>query len=157
MKTIKFVLDKFLTYVISILLISMTGLVLWQVFTRYVMNNPSTFTEELVIIILVWISFLGAAYAFGSRQHMALIFLKDKVKGIKKVILCVAIDAIIMLFAVIILIIGGKQITMGVMAIRTPILNISKAYIYSSMIVSGVLIAFYQIVNIFEDFRIKDK
>ncbi|WP_291635274.1 TRAP transporter small permease [Clostridium sp.] len=157
MKTIKFILDKFLTYVISILLILMTSLVLWQVFTRYVMNNPSTFTQELVIIILIWTSFLGAAYAFGSRQHMALIFLKEKAKGSSKLILCVFIDVVILLFAVVILIIGGNQITMGVVGVKTPILAIPKAYIYSSTIVSGVLIVFYQFVNIFEDFRIKDK
>lgn len=157
MKTIKFILDKFLTYVISILLILMTSLVLWQVFTRYVMNNPSTFTEELVIIILIWTSFLGAAYAFGSRQHMALIFLKEKTRGSSKLILCVFIDVVILIFAVVILINGGGQITMGVAGVKTPILGISKAYIYSSTIVSGVLIVFYQFVNIFEDFRIKDK
>jgi TRAP-type C4-dicarboxylate transport system permease small subunit len=157
MKTIKFILDKFLTYVISILLVVMTSLVLWQVFTRYVMNNPSTFTQELVIIILIWTSFLGAAYAFGTRQHMALIFLKGKVKGHSKLILSVFIDVVILLFAVVILIIGGNQITMGVAGIKTPILAIPKGYIYSSTIVSGVLIVFYQFVNIFEDFRIKDK
>jgi len=157
MKTIKFMLDKFLTYAISILLIVMTSLVLWQVFTRYIMKNPSMFTEELVIIILVWTSLLGAAYAFGSREHMSLIFLKEKSKGINKLLICVFIDVVVLLFAVIILIIGGAEITRGVASIKTPILNISKAYIYSSTIVSGVLIVFYQIVNIFEDFRISDK
>ncbi|MBU3113024.1 TRAP transporter small permease [Clostridium lacusfryxellense] len=157
MKTIKFMLDKFLTYAISILLIVMTSLVLWQVFTRYILKNPSMFTEELVIIILVWTSLLGAAYAFGSREHMSLIFLKEKLKGTNKLIIYVFIDVVILLFAVFILIIGGTEITRAVAIIKTPILNISKAYIYSSTIVSGVLIVFYQIVNIFEDFRINDK
>ena len=75
---IRFCLNKVLAVVVSALLIVMTVLVLWQVFTRYVLNNPAVFTEELIIIILVWTSFVGAAYAFGRREHMALVFLRDK-------------------------------------------------------------------------------
>jgi TRAP-type C4-dicarboxylate transport system permease small subunit len=154
MKTIKAGVNKVLAYVISFLLIVMTCLVLWQVFTRYILSKPSVFTEELVIIILIWTSFLGAAYAFGSRQHMSLIFLKEKSTGIKKVIVCVFIDLLVLLFAIVILIFGGKEITLGVISTKTPILSISKSYIYVCTAVSGIIISFFQVVNIIEDFEI---
>lgn len=156
MKKVKQFVDTLLAYVNSVLLIIMTALVLWQVFTRYVLKNPSTFTEELVIIILIWTSFLGAAYAFGTRQHMSLIFLKEKSSGIKKKILCVFIDLSVLIFTIFILVIGGQQITSGVAGMRTPILNIPKSYIYSSILVSGVLIILYQIYNIIEDLKMND-
>lgn len=150
---VKAFLDKVLSFTISILLIVMTSLVLWQVITRYLLNNPSTFTEELVIIILIWTSFLGTAFAFGSRQHMALIFLKEKLQGKKRIILEVFIDVLVLLFAVIILIFGGKAITEGVFSIKTPILGISKGLVYISTLISGIIIVFYQIINIIEDFK----
>lgn len=153
---IKTILNKVLSFVISVLLIVMTTLVLWQVFTRYILNNPSTFTEELVIIILIWTSFLGTAFAFGTRQHMALIFLKEKLHGKKRIMLEVFIDLLVLLFAVIILIFGGKAITEGVFSIKTPILGISRGLIYISTVVSGIIITFYQIVNILEDLKIED-
>lgn len=151
MNAIKSALNKLLSYVISILLIVMTSLVLWQVFTRYILNNPSIFTEELVIIILVWTSFLGAAYAFGTREHMSLIFLKQKATGIRKKVIYVFIDVLILLFALLILIYGGREITLGVIATKTPILGLSKGYIYVSTLVSGIIISFFQVLNIIED------
>ena len=154
---IKTSINKVLALVISVLLTVMTLLVLWQVFTRYIMNNPSTFTEELVIIILVWTSFLGAAYAFGTREHMALIFLKNKLTGKKKKALTFFIDIVVLFFVWTILIRGGLKITMGVMATRTPILRLSKSVIYSSTLVSGIIIAIFQIVNILEDILMSKK
>lgn len=152
---LKAALDKVLSYFLSILLVVMTALVLWQVFTRYLLNNPSSFTEELVIIILIWTSFLGTALAFGKREHMSLVFIKEKIHGKKRMVLEVFIDLLVLVFAVVILIFGGKAITEGVFSIKMPILGISKGLVYVSTVVSGIIISFYQIVNILEDFKMK--
>ena len=52
MKEILTVVKKFMTKLLAaiatILLSVMTFLVLYQVFTRYVLNSPAAFTEELV-------------------------------------------------------------------------------------------------------------
>ena len=46
--TVKNIMNKVLSIACSVLLSFMTILVLWQVFTRYILNNPAAFTEELV-------------------------------------------------------------------------------------------------------------
>ena len=61
-----------LSRIAAVLLSAMTLLVLYQVFTRYVLNSPAAFTEEIVRYLLIWTGFIGAAYAFSTRQHMAL-------------------------------------------------------------------------------------
>ena len=70
--TIKKYMNKDLAACCAVLLTFMTFLVLWQVFTRYVLNSPAAFTEELVKYSLIWTGFIGAAYAFSTREHMAL-------------------------------------------------------------------------------------
>ena len=45
---VKFWMDKFLSIACAVLLSFMTILVLIQVFSRYVLNSPVAFTEELV-------------------------------------------------------------------------------------------------------------
>ncbi|MCK4758607.1 MAG: TRAP transporter small permease subunit, partial [Candidatus Aminicenantes bacterium] len=40
--------------------------VLWQVFTRFVLRDPSSFTEELARYLLIWVGLLGASYAAGQ-------------------------------------------------------------------------------------------
>lgn len=67
---IKYWMDKILSIACAILLSFMTILVLIQVFSRYVLNSPVAFTEELVRYSLIWTGFIGAAYAFSTREHM---------------------------------------------------------------------------------------
>ena len=78
METLRKGLDKVLEFICCTLLALMTILVTWQVVSRYVLNNPSTITEELVLFSFVWMGLLGGAYLFGKNEHMAMTFLFDK-------------------------------------------------------------------------------
>ena len=51
---VKFWMDKSLSIACAVLLSFMTILVLIQVFSRYVLNSPVAFTEELVRYSLIW-------------------------------------------------------------------------------------------------------
>ena len=93
--TIKKYMNKVLAACCAVLLTFMTFLVLWQVFTRYVLNSPAAFTEELVKYSLIWTGFIGAAYAFSTREHMALTLVRDKLTGRPHQILVIFIDALI--------------------------------------------------------------
>ena len=56
---IKFWMDKILSIACAVLLTFMTVLVLIQVFSRYILNSPVAFTEELVRYSLIWTGFLA--------------------------------------------------------------------------------------------------
>ena len=73
-----------LSRIAAVLLSAMTLLVLYQVFTRYVLNSPAAFTEEIVRYLLIWTGFIGAAYAFSTRQHMALVLVRDRLSPNRK-------------------------------------------------------------------------
>ena len=62
-------MTRLLAGIATVLLSIMTLLVLYQVFTRYILNSPAAFTEELVRYFLIWTGFIGAAYAFSTREH----------------------------------------------------------------------------------------
>lgn len=68
-------MTKLLAGIATILLSVMIILVLYQVFTRYILNSPAAFTEELVRYFLIQTGFIGAAYAFITREHIYLQFL----------------------------------------------------------------------------------
>lgn len=156
MEKLKNSMNTVLAYTTALFLIVMTLLVVWQVFTRYILNDPSIFTEELVRFILIWTSFLGAAYAFGTRQHMALIFLREGTKGTMKKSICTFIDFIVLMLAVLVLIKGGFDLASSAMDIRTPILGIPKGLVYMIGPISGGIIGIYQIINIVEDIRMNE-
>ena len=110
---IKFWMDKILSIACAVLLTFMTVLVLIQVFSRYILNSPVAFTEELVRYSLIWTGFIGAAYAFSTREHMSLTLIRDKFTGKAHTALLVAIDGLILLMAIFVFTIGGFKLAVS--------------------------------------------
>ena len=55
--------DWLLGGAICVLMGAMVINVLWQVFTRFVIRDPSSFTEEAARYMMIWVGLLGSAYA----------------------------------------------------------------------------------------------
>jgi len=55
MMTLKSKVDKVIEYSLVFLMALMVLNVLWQVFTRFIMNDPSSFTDELARYLLIWL------------------------------------------------------------------------------------------------------
>ena len=68
----KKMIDKRLELALIILMGVNVLNVLWQVFTRFVLRDPSSFTEELARYLLIWVGLLGASYAAGKKMHLAI-------------------------------------------------------------------------------------
>ena len=145
---VKNIMNKVLSAVCSVLLSFMTILVLWQVFTRYVLNSPAAFTEELVKYSLMWTAFIGAAYAFFTRDHT---LIKDKVTGVKHKILVSLIDILILLLAVFVFIIGGFMLALSARQEFSALLGIPRSLVYAITPISGIFITIAQIINLYED------
>lgn len=140
-----------LSRIAAVLLSIMTLLVLYQVFTRYVLNNPAAFTEELVRYSLIWTGFIGAAYAFSTREHMALTLVINKLDDKKKRALQTVIDLLILLFALFVMTIGGVKLALSAQKVYSALLGIPRSLVYSMAPISGVFIIIAQIINIYED------
>mgnify|MGYP002794549601 CR=1 FL=1 len=148
---IKKVMNIVLSGFAALLLSIMTLLVLYQVFTRYVLNSPAAFTEELVRYFLIWTGFVGAAYAFSTRQHMALVLVRDKLNPSSRKVLMAVIDLLILAFAVFVITIGGAKLAISASREFSALLGIPRSLVYSIAPISGVFIIIAQIINIYED------
>lgn len=145
---IKQILDSIIITFASVLLVILVLGALWQVFSRYVLSDPSTFTNELLGILLVWTSMLGATYAFGTNQHLSLTFFKNKLRGKKGLAVTIINDLFIVIFTVLVLINGGLEAVNITMSQTTPILGIPVGLAYSILPISGFLIIFYKLLDI---------
>ena len=146
-KWMTFLLSRIATLLLSV----MTFLVLYQVFTRYVLNSPAAFTEELVRYSLIWTGFIGAAYAFSTREHMALTLVRDKLTGRPHQVLVIFIDALILLLAIFVITIGGYKLAMSARAEFSALLGVPRTLVYSIAPISGIFIIIAQIINLYED------
>ncbi len=68
------VLEKILIIIMSLMVIN----VLWQVFSRYLLGDPSSFTDELARYLMIWVGVLGAAYVAGKGNHVAITYFTEK-------------------------------------------------------------------------------
>lgn len=150
MRAIKAFLDKILGAFCVALFGFLVLLVTWQVFTRFVLDNPSVISEELAKIVFVWVVLYGSAYVFGERGHMAIEFLKDKLPNAIKTIVEILIEIVVFGFSTIVLVWGGYIATEMTMNQLSAALQVPVGYLYSAMPISGVLILFYCIYNILE-------
>lgn len=150
METLRNGLNKVLEFICCVLLALMTIFATWQVASRYVFSNPSTVTEELVLICFVWMGLLGAAYLFGKQEHMAMTFLFDKLSEKNQSKVKLFYEVIIMAFAVLVLVFGGWNMSQLSMGQLSSSLQIPMGYIYLALPLSGVITAIYNILNIFD-------
>ena len=144
-------MTKLLAAIATLLLSIMTLLVLYQVFTRYVLNSPAAFTEELVRYFLIWTGFIGAAYAFITREHMCLVLVRDSLRPERRRILMTFIDVLILVFAVFVITVGGFKLAMSAQKVFSALLGIPRSLVYAMAPVSGLFIIVAQIINIYED------
>ena len=59
MEDIRYKLNRVLEVILIMLLGVMVLNVSWQVFSRYVLANPSSFTDELARYLMIWLGVLG--------------------------------------------------------------------------------------------------
>lgn len=152
MKKIKSILDTVIKWALIILMAGMTINVLWQVFTRFVLQDPSSFTEELARYSLVWTGILSAAYVAGQKMHLAIDLLPLKLTGKKRIYLELCIQICILVFAVLVMLIGGLRLVNITLTLNqiSAALQIPLGYVYMVLPISGLIITFYSIYFIYE-------
>lgn len=140
------VLSKTLVLIMSVMVIN----VLWQVFTRYVTGDPSSFTDELARYLMIWIGVLGAAYVSGRNLHVAIDILptRSSLKTQKKLQIIVTI--LVILFVLFAFVIGGSRLVYisYVLGQQSPALQLPLAVVYIIIPISGLLIMYYKISDL---------
>ena len=157
MKALRNIMNKILNALAGISFIAMVVLTCWQVFTRYVLQNPSSWSEELVSYLFAWASLLGASLVTGERGHMNIPIIVERMgKGAQKVFAIFG-ELIAFAFCAVILVYGGIQITNLAMGQMTSSLGVPVGIFYIVLPLCGVLNMAYTVLNIIDISRGKDE
>lgn len=140
--------DQVLAGLIASLLGCMVLVACWQVFTRYVLHNPSGITEEILRYMLVWLTMLGGAYAFGQGKQVALVFVIERFSADVQRCLRVVIEVVIGLFVSLALIYGGMATASNAVGQVSPAIGMPMEMLYYSAMVAGAIILFYNVLSI---------
>ena len=143
-------IDRVLGIALATIMAVMVINVLWQVFTRFVIGTPSSFTDELARYLMIWVGVLGAAYISGRRMHVAIDLLPTRLNKEGQVRLKFISNSIIVLFCFFALVIGGLRLVYITFTLEqySPALQIPLAVVYLVIPISGLLIIYYKISDI---------
>lgn len=145
---IRGLLDICLGALSSVIFMLLVVIGTYQIVVRYLFNSPSTVSEELLTYGFTWMALLAAAYVFGKREHMRMGFLADKLTGTGRLVLEVIIELIVLVFAAVVMVYGGNEIVRLTMSQKTASLGIAMGVVYVAVLVSGICIVLYSVLNI---------
>ncbi|MEN8765125.1 MAG: TRAP transporter small permease [Wenyingzhuangia sp.] len=143
-------IDKILGTTLTIIMGLMVVNVLWQVFSRFVLASPSSFTDELSRYLMIWVGILGAAYVSGRNMHVAIDVVPLKTGPATQKKLRIFVFLLVIIFALAAMVVGGSRLvyisfTLGQ---TSPALQIPLAFVYAVIPVSGILIVYYKITDL---------
>ena len=144
------------------LILLMAAMVLdvtWQVFTRFILRDPSGFTEELAGFLLIWIGLFGAGYAYRVKAHLGIDVLTAKLPDGRKKISEVLAASVVFLFALFVPLIGGLRLVDLTFTLKqiSPVMGIPMGYVYLVLPLTGLLFMWYSVYFILEALKEKKK
>ena len=142
------ILEKTLIVIMSFMVVN----VLWQVFSRYILANPSSFTDELARYLMIWVGVLGAAYVAGKGNHVAITYFSEKLNPVNLKRVQIIINLTILSFAILGMLIGGVRLVYITLVLEqlSPALKIPLGVVYAVIPLSGLLIIFYKVLDLKE-------
>lgn len=150
MKNLRNILNRILEVLAGISFLVMVVLTCWQVFTRYVLQNPSPWSEELVSYMFAWMALLGSSLVVGERGHMNIPIVVEKMGHRAQMFFSILAEVVACVFAAVILILGGVQITNLAMGQMTSSLGVPIGIFYVVLPLSGALNVIYTLLNIYD-------
>ncbi|MCM3661561.1 TRAP transporter small permease [Georgenia satyanarayanai] len=148
MDSAKKVLDTVLYWITVVLFALLVVIVVWQIFSRQVLGDPSTWTEEGARLTFVWLGLFASAFVFGERGHIAVEFVARKLPTGGEKVLAILVQLVVLAFAVIVLVWGGWRAADNAWLQNLSALPFTLGQMYLALPISGVLIAFYSLYYI---------
>lgn len=152
MPTLCNTIERILKYFLMFLMILMVVDVSWQVLTRFLLSDPSSFTEELARYLLVWIGLLGSSYAYRVHAHLGIDILVRKFHGNSKQIVTGISIVTSLLFSLVVMVKGGFNLVSLTLELdqRSAALNLPMGLVYIVIPLSGILIVLFALEQLWQ-------
>ena len=127
--------------VMLVVLIAIFG---WLVYGRYVLNDTPTWVEQCSIVLISWITFLGAAVGVRRGSHLNIDFLREAMPAGPRRALRVVADLYVLVF-------GGFMAWQGWLLVATnldrkiPMLQISESWRAAPLMICGALMIVFAV------------
>lgn len=130
----------------------MTGVVTLQILTRYFLQNPLGWSEEVTRYLFIYSTFLAASVGVRHGIHIGVDILTERISGVSRNILRIIVSVILFLF-VLLLIYYGSVLSIDNWAQKSPSLSLPMGMFYAAIPIGSLL----SLIFIFEDILLQIK
>jgi TRAP-type C4-dicarboxylate transport system permease small subunit len=145
-------LDRFLFVTIGLLLAAMVADVSIQVFFRYVIENPPTWTEELARFLFAWQIFLAAGLAFGRGSHIVVDVLFLVLPGMGRRLLAAATGMLVLGFLAVLVRVGISMVRLTSDTYSTA-MHLNMGIVYASLPLGAAISVLYVVMHLIDVVR----
>jgi TRAP-type C4-dicarboxylate transport system permease small subunit len=128
-------------------LLVIVAVVFYQVFGRYVLNSSPTWTESLALVLVLYVTLIGAAVGVRDAGHIGmeslLVLVSDRIRNRIELL----IHFLVIVFGAT-MIYNGWLLGMSVWSYKIPNLGLPEAIRYVPLVLSGVLIISFSIEHV---------
>jgi len=126
----------------SLALISLVATFGWLVFGRYVLNATPTWVEQLALLLVCYIVFLGAAVGVREQTHLGVTLFRDALPPALRGVVVLAGDFVLMVFGAVMCLSSLELFQFG-WSTLLPMLNIPESFRTLSAVLCGGLICLF--------------
>lgn len=124
-----------------------------QVFFRYAVKHPLTWTQEVIVVAFVWLVMFGACYTMRRTSHVKFTLVYDKLNP-RRAALSRMIGNLIIVLTFLTLIVPSYKYSLFLHFQMTGTLRISYTYIFMPFVYLVCAVVGYMVPEILEDFRV---
>ncbi len=128
-------------------LVGIVGVVATQVFGRYVLNDTPVWAESTALVLVLYVTLLGAAVGVRDAGHIGmeslLVLVPERIRNRMELL----IHALVATFGAI-MSWNGAILAASVAPYKIPTLGISEAFNQAPLVISGALIVLFSIEHI---------
>lgn len=152
MERLKKTFNSALDIVLIFILAAMSILVAVNVFFRFVLDASIYWGDEVALVLMVWLTFLGASVATREREHYEFKYLALKLKGnaLKGYLYT---RHIITITAVLLLGYYSAIVAIEIHSWILPATEISRTFVYGACPLGCIFMLFYSIEEFVQDIK----
>ena len=135
------------------LVAAMTAIVLAQVFFRYVLVEPLTWSEEMARILMIWMTFLVAPIAYRQGHNVAIELFQQMLKGRALGLVEIGLNVLVLGFVVVFFDESLGLVERG-MKIKAFTIEIQMSYVYAILPVSMAAMFCVGVEKLLKDVRV---
>lgn len=127
------------TFLASIALVVLVATFGWLVWGRYVVNVTPTWVEQLALLLICYIVFLGAVAGVRDETHLGVSLFRDLTPVVVQKAIIILTDVILAVFGGIMFLAGTTLVQFGWDSLL-PMLNIPESFRTAAITICGALI-----------------